>query len=271
LSGIIARGTVHRLTVVIPAFNEVDRLPPTLVAILDHLSANTHWLPGEVVVVDDGSTDETAAAVRDVRPADEIQIEVVSHPKNLGKGAAVRTGFAQARGEQLLICDADLATPIDQLEVLRRAGDRASVRIGSRALDRKLIFTPQPLYRDLMGRSFNLIVRSFLLSAIHDTQCGFKLFPGELGRALALVQGINGFAYDVELLVLARSWGFKLHEVAVEWRHVEASRVHAVRHSSQMLRDLLRLWLLRSIGRAPKRPLNLVDIQSTSKGTSCDG
>jgi len=262
---------LHRLSIVIPAFNEAARLPPSLVAISNHLSANRHWLSCQVVVVDDGSTDGTAAAASDIRPAEGIHIEVVSHPKNRGKGAAVRTGFARATGEELLLCDADLAAPIDQLEVLRRAGDRGSVRIGSRALDRQLISTPQPRYRDLMGRSFNLVVQTMLLPGIHDTQCGFKLFPGELGRALASVQRTDGFAYDVEHLILARGWGFELHEVAVEWRHVEASRVRAVHHSSQMLGDLMRLWLLRSMGRLPQRPKDLAATDATREDPPRNG
>jgi dolichyl-phosphate beta-glucosyltransferase len=257
---------VHRLSVVIPAFNEAERLPPTLVTIFDYLSENARWLPSEVVVVDDGSTDPTVSVARDMKPADGIRFEMVSHPRNRGKGAAVRTGFARASGEELLLCDADLATPIDQLELLRQAGDRRSVRFGSRALDRGLISNPQPVYRDFMGRSFNLMVQLLLLSGVRDTQCGFKLFPGELGRALADVQRTDGFAYDVEHLVLARSWGFRLHEVAVAWRHVEASRVQAIRHSGQMLRDLVRLWLLRFTGRLPQRPENLVDDDAIEMG-----
>lgn len=110
-----------------------------------------------------------------------------------------------------------------------------------------------------------------LLPGIHDTQCGFKLFPGELGRALASVQRTDGFAYDVEHLMLAASWGFELHEVAVEWRHVEASRVRAVRHSSQMLRDLMRLWLLRSLGRLPQPPENLAATAATREDPPRNG
>lgn len=105
-----------------------------------------------------------------------------------------------------------------------------------------------------MGRTFNLIVRMLGLSRIHDTQCGFKLFPGNLARSLAAVQRLDGFAFDVELLVIARSWGYPVHEVGVRWRHIEASRVLAVRHSAQMLRDLLRLWWWRTSGALPPAP-----------------
>ncbi len=128
--------------------------------------------------------------------------------------------------------------------------------MGSRSVERQLIENPQPWYRDLMGRSFNLAVRTLGLADLGDTQCGFKLFPGDLARMLSSAQKLDGFAFDVELLVLARHWGFPVHEVGVRWQHVEASRVQAVRHSSQMLRDVLRLWLWRASSRLAGLPRN---------------
>lgn len=239
-----------RLTVVIPAFNEADRLPPTLIEIYRHLAASPPWLPAEVVVVDDGSSDDTAAAARSVPAAAGVRLEVISHPENLGKGAAVRSGFARSAGDEILLCDADLSTPIDQLDVLAGSGPATSIRIGSRALDRSLITARQPSYRDLMGRIFNLAVRVVALPGVHDTQCGFKLFPGDLGRELAATQRIDGFAFDVELLFLARRRNVPIIEVPVRWQHMEASRVQPVRHSAQMLRDLLALRL-RAANRMP--------------------
>lgn len=245
------------LSLVIPCLNESDRLPPSLRQIARFLEHNEHWLPAELIVVDDGSTDDTAAAARRMAMPAGIRLAVERHDRNRGKGAAVRTGFLRSSGDQLLLCDADLATPIDQLEVLHRAADRGRVVFGSRALDRRLIAVRQPVYRDLMGRTFNLAVQTLVLPGIHDTQCGFKLFPGALGRALAHEQRISGFAYDVELLVLARHWGFEVQEVPVTWRHVEASRVRAIRHSSQMIRDVVVLWLRGLSGRLPTRPGSL--------------
>jgi len=242
-----------RLSVVVPAFNERDRLPPSMVLIAEHLEGHPHWLPAEIIVVDDGSIDGTAAAALSMAMPQGIRVEVAVHDRNRGKGAAVRTGFEHCTGELALLSDADLAAPIDQLEVLRPAVAPDRVLIGSRALDRELTWVRQPVYRDLMGRSFNLAVRLLVLPGIHDTQCGFKLFPGDLARELAGVQRIDGFAFDVELLVLARRWGAELHEVPVRWHHVEASRVSPVRHSSEMLRDLIMLWLRRFGGRLPPR------------------
>jgi dolichyl-phosphate beta-glucosyltransferase len=246
-----------RLTVVVPAFNEANRLPESLRQIADHLRRQSHWLPAEVIVVDDGSVDGTAPAASTVPMVDDVRLEVAAHDRNRGKGAAVRTGFERSVGDRLLLCDADLASPIDQLEVLRRSADARSVVIGSRALDRSLIAIRQPSYRDMMGRTFNLAVQTLALPGIQDTQCGFKLFPGALGRALARVQRIDGFAFDVELLLLAQRWGFRLREVPVVWRHVEASRVQAVQHSTQMLGELVGLWLRRLRGRLPARPHDL--------------
>ena len=240
-----------RLSVVIPAFNEADRLPPTLAEIIRYLGAAPDWLPAELIVVDDGSLDGTADAAASIELSGGLALEIIRHDRNRGKGAAVRSGFLRSRGDEILLCDADLSSPIDQLAVLASHGSRGSVRIGSRALDRSLISTRQPSYRDLMGRTFNLAVRTLVLPGIHDTQCGFKLFPGELGRALAAAQRIDGFAFDVELLFLARRWGATLVEVPVRWRHVEASRVRPLLHSAQMLRDLLWLRLRAAAGLLP--------------------
>ncbi len=243
-----------RLSVVVPAFEEAQRLTPSLEAIQAYLLASERWLPAEVVVVDDGSADTTAATARRFAGSDRLRFEVLSHPANRGKGAAVRTGFAASRGEAVLLSDADLATPIEELERLVAAAGDAAVAIGSRAVDRDLIEVPQPRYRDLMGRAFNLGVRALALPGVRDSQCGFKLFPGTLARALAGVQQIDGFAFDVELLVLARRWGWTVYEVPVRWRHVEASRVAPLRHSSEMLRDLLGLAARRILGRLPSPP-----------------
>jgi dolichyl-phosphate beta-glucosyltransferase len=242
------------LTVVIPSFNEEDRLPPTMAEVARYLADDGSWLPAQLIVVDDGSTDQTAAAAQAVALPPGVSLEVHRHARNRGKGAAVRTGFTAASGSQTLLCDADLSTPIEDLAVLAAAGDRSTVRIGSRAVDRTMITNPQPLYRDLMGRTFNLTVQALVLRGIHDSQCGFKLFPGDLGRSLAAVQRIDGFAFDVELLVLARRWGAAVVETPVRWRHVEASRVQPVRHSTQMLLDILRLWTRRLTGGLPSAP-----------------
>ncbi len=242
------------MSVVIPALNESIRLPPTLERINAFLATDAAWLPAEVIVVDDGSADGTGEAARSVEPMDGVVLRVETHRENRGKGAAVRTGFARATGEFVLLTDADLSTPIEELPVLARSAADGGIAIGSRAVDRSLVETPQPRYRDMMGRSFNLMVRMLGLSRLHDTQCGFKLFPGIVANALAGVQKLDGFAFDVEYLVIAESWGRSVEEVAVRWHHVEESRVLAVRHSSEMMRDLLRLWWWRFTRTLPPKP-----------------
>ena len=243
-----------RLSVVIPALDESGRLPPSLERIGAFLADNPTWLPAEIIVVDDGSRDGTAEAAWSAKLPNEVELRIAYHHKNLGKGAAVRTGFGLSVGEWVLLTDADLSTPIEELPSLASIAEDGDVAIGSRAVQRRLVEVRQPRHRDFMGRTFNLIVRMLGLSAIHDTQCGFKLFPGNLARDLAAVQHLDGFAFDVELIVIARSWGYPVHEVGVRWRHIEASRVLAVRHSAQMLRDLLRLWWWRSTGSLPQSP-----------------
>ncbi len=245
------------LSVVIPALNEADRLPPTLVRIGAYLGAHPDWQPTEIIVIDDGSSDGTAAAAAGIDLPSGIDLRVIEHPNNLGKGAAVRSGFDHTVGRWVLLTDADLSAPIEELPVLARAASRNSVAVGSRAVERQLVETPQPRHRDLMGRSFNLILQMLRLTEIRDTQCGFKLFPGDLARSLAGVQRLDGFAFDVELLLLADSWGFELNEIGVRWNHVEASRVMAVKHSKEMFGDSLRLWWWRAFGKLSPRPKEL--------------
>lgn len=250
-------GEPYRLSVVIPALNEEGRLPATLESIRLYLEDRIELQPAELIVVDDGSEDRTAELVQDCVSGGEITFRCLRHEGSMGKGAAVRTGFGASRGEKVLISDADLSAPIEELGVLLGAFSPERLPIGSRAVDRSLIFHPQPMYRDLMGRCFNLIVQGLLIPGIRDTQCGFKLFPGELAHALAAVGRIDGFAWDVEFLYLARFWGFEIRELGVRWAHVESSRVLPGRHSFQMFRDVLKLGLRRAFGKFPARPQDL--------------
>jgi dolichyl-phosphate beta-glucosyltransferase len=222
--------------------------------VIDFVTANPRWQPAEILVVDDGSSDATAATARAWPAGDGAAIRLLSHELNLGKGAAVRSGFLASHGRWVLLSDADLSAPIEELDTLAAHAADGAVAVGSRAVDRRLITVPQPHHRDLMGRTFNLVLRLLRLTQLRDTQCGFKLFPGDLARSLAAVQRVTGFAYDVELLLLAASWGATVREVGVQWRHMEASRVLALHHSRQMLADAMRLWWLRTMGRLPPAP-----------------
>jgi dolichyl-phosphate beta-glucosyltransferase len=231
------------LSVVVPAFNEARRLPATLDRIARFLMDAPAWVPAEILVVDDGSRDETALVAEGFEPPAGVVTRTLRLGVNRGKGAAVRTGLAASRGAWVLISDADLAAPIEDLDVLRAAG--VDFAVGSRALRRELISRRQPWTRDLMGRSFNLLLHILRLTEMHDTQCGFKLIEGNLARQLAGRLRLDGFAFDVEMLARARKLGRTIREVPVRWEHVDESRVRAVRHSLQMARDVLRLrvWL----------------------------
>jgi dolichyl-phosphate beta-glucosyltransferase len=233
------------LSIVIPAHNEVARLGATLDATIAYLRAER--VEAEIVVVDDGSTDETAA-LAEARASAETPLVVVRLPENRGKGAAVRAGVLRARGERVLFMDADLATPIEELAKLQAALDRgADVAAGSRALAASAIEVRQHLLRESLGKTFNLLVRALFGVHVRDTQCGFKLFTAEAARALFAEAVVDRFAFDVEILLRARG-RFRWEEVPVRWRHVERSKVSPFVDAPAMARDLLRLRL-RGIGR----------------------
>ncbi len=238
---IVPGGT--RLSVVVPAYNEERRLPATLERVAAFLADRRDLLPAELVVVDDGSTDGTCGVVDDFRPPADVEVRLVRFGHNRGKGAAVRAGLAACRGEWVLVSDADMSAPIEEIDALLASG--AGVAVGSRGVRRELIMRHQPLARDTMGRIFNLSLRLLGLTRLKDTQCGFKLLEGELARRLAGELRLDGFAYDVELLARAERSGARVAEVPVRWYHVEASRVRPLRHGFQMLRDALRVrvWL----------------------------
>jgi glycosyltransferase involved in cell wall biosynthesis len=200
-----------------------------------------------VIVVDDGSQDATSALV-EARAATEPRLLLVRLPLNRGKGAAVREGVLRARGERVLFMDADLATPIEEIDALEAALARgAHIAVGSRAQPGARIQVRQHILRETLGKGFNVLVRALFGGPVRDTQCGFKLFTAEAARTLFAGATIDRFAFDVEILLLARG-RYRVDEVPVRWRHVEESRVSPFVDAPAMARDLVRLWL-RRIGR----------------------
>jgi dolichyl-phosphate beta-glucosyltransferase len=223
------------LSVVIPAFNEARRLGPTLDRVAAYLAGR--GVGHEIVVVDDGSTDATAALVRS-HPAPGLRL--VEQGENRGKGAALRRGVAESRGERVLLCDADLSTPIEELPALeRRLEAGADLVLGSRGLAESDVRVHQPRYRELMGKAFNRIIRLLGVRGLRDTQCGFKLLRGEAARRLFAELRTDRFAFDVELVWLARRHGYRVEEVGVAWVDSPDSRVHPLFDSAGMLRDVL--------------------------------
>jgi dolichyl-phosphate beta-glucosyltransferase len=211
------------LSIVIPAFNEEERLPASLGAVSAYLAARPSAPRVEVLVVDDGSSDATASRGEDAGRRHGLDLRVLRLPKNRGKGFAVRTGCLEAAGRLILVSDADFSTPIYEWEKLASAN--APVAIGSRALDESLVKERQSLGRRAMGKLFNQIARLLLVPGIRDTQCGFKLFTREAARAIFGRAQVDRFAFDVEVLALARELGYPIAEVPVLWFNSPDSRV----------------------------------------------
>lgn len=234
------------LSVVIPAYNEERRLGPTLEKVLRYLKARKK--PFEVLVVDDGSSDSTAPLVRKLMKK-EKRLRLVMNGGNRGKGASVRHGIEQSKGDRVLMTDADLSTPIEELEALEAALKNADLAIGSRALDRSRITRRQPLYREAAGRFFNLLVRLLTVSGISDTQCGFKLLRAPAAKAIFAKQRVPRFGFDVEALYLARKMGLSIAEVSVAWENSPETKVRPVQDGLRTFLDLalIRMYDMRGL------------------------
>lgn len=226
---------VPELSIVIPSYNEEQRLEPTLEKIANYIQSQRPHT--EVIVVDDGSTDRTAAVAESWRGRID-QLRVVSNGRNRGKGFSVRHGSLEAHGEIVLFTDADLSSPIEEGEKLLAALQTHDVAIGSRAVDRRLIEQHQSVFREFAGIIFNRIVRIILRLPFVDTQCGFKAFRRERSKIIFEQQTIERFGFDPELLYLARHHGLSTVEVPVRWAHSPATKVSMMRDSLQMFLDV---------------------------------
>jgi glycosyltransferase involved in cell wall biosynthesis len=217
---------VPALSVVIPAYNEAGRIELALARVSAYLEKR--GITWELIVADDGSTDQTALIVqRFLAGHPDGRVRLVRLERNRGKGAALRTGIQASRGRRVLMMDADLATPIEELEKLEQAMDRgAQVATGSRAVGTSNVTRPQSALRVTLGRAGNLWIRSLAVPGIHDTQCGFKLFEGDLARKLFGLAREDRFGIDIEVLCLAaRHLRVPIAEVGVRWEHQDGSKV----------------------------------------------
>ncbi len=231
-----------QLAVIIPAYNEQERIGPTLDRVCEYFSGKD-WT-WKVIVMSDGSSDSTPDIVRDKAEADS-HIELIHYEPNRGKGYAVRRGMTEVDADWLLFSDADLAAPIEEIEKLfDNVGDNAPIAIGSRPLKDSELEIRQPWYREMAGRAFNKAVQLLAVKGIDDTQCGFKLFAVETSRDVFGRCKLDGFGFDFESLMIARDLGIPIAEVPIRWSHQEGSKVVLMRDGPRMLRDLFKLRLM---------------------------
>jgi len=224
------------LSIIIPAYNEEARIVSTLDKIVEFMSSS--GFSYELIIVDDGSKDNTVQIVEECVG----NIRVISQPKNMGKGAAIRTGMMSAVGRLRLFTDADLSTPIYELnKLLDQIENGYDIAIGSRALNYEMIKEHQPFYREMMGKTFNKLVQFFVFKGIQDTQCGFKLFTSTAAEDIFSQMKTDGFGFDVEALYLANILNYRIAEVPVEWYNDERSKVNPVTDSIKMLAEILRI------------------------------
>ena len=235
----------------IPAYNEGQRIGGSLERVLGHIRRRG-WT-AEVLVVNDGSTDDTAGIVRSLAQRNP-GLQLVDNPGNRGKGYSVRNGMLHARGDVLLFSDADLSSPIEEADKLFAAlSQGADIAIGSRWLQTELQTVRQPLHRQLFGRVFNLLLRMILGLQFKDTQCGFKAFTHQAADVIFPLQQIERWGFDPELLYLARKFGLRIREVPVEWAHRSGTRINPIRDGSRMFLEMLRIrWYAFSRRYAPE-------------------
>jgi dolichyl-phosphate beta-glucosyltransferase len=220
-----AEPEVIDLSVIVPAFNEQRRIGPSIESVCAYLeSTGGRW---ELIVVDDGSTDDTACVVEASVDRDP-RVRMIRLDRNVGKGHAVRVGVRASRGTDVLITDADLSTPIAEVSKLSAVGRDAIAVIGSRALPESQIEVRQGRVRRLLGQLGNRYIQAVAVPGVRDTQCGFKLLRGQAARALAAQSRLNGWGIDVELLHLCTRYGWPVVEVPVRWRHRTGSKVRPI-------------------------------------------
>ncbi len=235
------------LSVIIPAYNEQERIADSLYKVKDYLSKQNYR--SEIIVVDDGSSDWTTEVVKTIDIyGKEIKEQDVStimeNVKNVGKGFSVARGMLKAKGKFILFTDADLSTPIEEVEkLLPYLEEGYDVVIGSRRLSESEV-EKKPFYRRIMSGLFSLVVNLFAVKGIKDTQCGFKAFRKEPGQRIAMLQKLYGFSFDVEQLYLARKLGYKIKEVPVKWKHAEGSKVSPIKDAIKMFFDVMKIRII---------------------------
>ena len=235
----------------IPAYNEQDRIVPTLERLAEYFA--TYPDTWKVYVISDGSSDNTNQVVEQFAKSNP-NFALLAYSPNHGKGYAVRYGMLNVQADYLLFSDADLAAPIEELTKLQAAlTDQTSIAIGSRPLKESTLEIRQPWYREQLGRAFNKAVQLLAVKGIDDTQCGFKIFRNDVAKDIFSRCKLDGFGFDFESLIIARDLGYKIAEVPIRWSHQEGSKVILLRDGPRMLRDLLKIRMWGKSKRLQKR------------------
>lgn len=227
------------LSVIFPAYNEEKRIPATLEKTYGYLKKQKYsW---EIIVVDDGSSDETVSRVQTL--SHKIpNLRIIDNKKNKGKGGVVKQAMLESKGEWRLFTDADNSTPIDQIEKLWKYKEEYPVIIGSRYIGKGSIKKAQPWYRKVISRASNLLIKLLAVKGIEDTQCGFKLFKAEAAEKIFPHQTIMRWAFDIEILGLAQKLNLPIKEVAVNWYNSAESKVRAVKALFRSFVELIKIW-----------------------------
>ena len=230
--------SVQSLSIVIPAYNEANRLPPSLAKVLAYATESAREI--DLVLVDDGSSDGTAEVARQVVGA-KLPLTVLTNDPNRGKGYSVCRGMLEAEGECVLFTDADLSTPIEEADRLVAAIEGgADIAIGSRGMKESDIQVHQPWWREYAGRLFGRLMRLMAVRGLHDTQCGFKCFRRGAAQAVFPRQTLAGWAFDVEVLIIAHKLGYAIAEIPVRWVNDPESKVSLLTDGPKMLADVVR-------------------------------
>lgn len=228
------------LSIIIPAYNEENRIGPTLSGIYNFLKNKNYDY--EVILVDDGSIDKTVVTAQGSEFAKANKLKIIRNGINKGKGFSIKNGILNSNGQFILFTDADLSTPMEEADKLFNYIEKGyDIVIGSRSISGSDVKVHQPFYREKMGRIFNFLVSILLMSGFNDTQCGFKLFKGSIARELGRELTINGFCFDVEMLYLAKRKGRKIAEVGIVWENSPQSKVLVINSSLSMFLDLFKI------------------------------
>lgn len=229
---------IKSISVVIPAYNEEKRIKKTLDKTIKYLEKKK--FDYELIIVNDCSKDKTAKLVESIN---NKRLRLLNNKSNKGKGYSVKRGMLSAKKKWVLFSDADLSTPIEMLDKMWPHTKQFDVVIASRNMPDSNIGVKQPWYRQMAGKAFPLFVRAFLLRGIKDTQCGFKLFKTSIVKSILKKQTLDGWAFDAELLFIAKKTGYNMKEVGVEWVNDENSKLNLIRDSLQMGKDVLKIRL----------------------------